>query len=121
MQVFSSSAPIPQWRYIPVRENFIINVKTSRIALRSQLGFIGTDFQGSFSWDAGQHALDFGFDHLLLSVFSFKKLFKLRVPNKVYTWFYTRDGVACTRSSEGGLAMLRLDTRGHPTREDMEK
>ena len=120
MQVFSSSAPIPQWRYIPIAESFIINVADSTIALKSQLGFVGTNFRGSFTWDPLTSKLNFGFDQLLLSCFSWRKTFKLNVSWKTYTWFYVKEALACARSSEGGLVMTLLESRNHPTHGDLE-
>ncbi|KAK9831035.1 hypothetical protein WJX74_000789 [Apatococcus lobatus] len=113
--IFSSSAPIPPWRYIPIPESFIVNVADSSFALKSQLGFIGTNFQGSFTWDPLTSKLNFGFNQLLLSCFSWRKTFKLDVSWKTYTWFYVRDSLACARSSEGGLIMMLLESRNHPT------
>lgn len=120
MQVFSSSAPIPQWRYIPITEVFVINVADSTIALKSQLGFIATNFLGSFNWDPLTSKLNFGFDQLLLSCFSWRKTFKLSRPWKTYTWFYVKDELACARSSDGGLVMVLLESRNHPTHGEFE-
>ena len=107
--MFSTATGVRAFQYIPVDEDFVIELAARRVALCSTVGPFSFDIKGAVSrWDAP--ALDFAFSEVDVKLFGAKVFTKVIASPKpkTYTWYFAdARGVAAARSSAGGLSLMR--------------
>lgn len=60
--VFSGPSKVAFLSYIPVDEDFVINIADSSLALESDLGPFRAKFKGQYKWRADSNEMDFAFN-----------------------------------------------------------
>lgn len=106
--MFSTATGVRAFQYIPVDEDFVIELAARCVALRSTVGPFSFDIKGAVSrWDAT--ALDFAFNEVDVKLFGGKVFTKVIASPKpkTYTWYFADAKLAAARSSAGGLSLLR--------------
>eukprot|EP00882_Tetradesmus_deserticola_P023403 GHRQ01025466.1.p1 GENE.GHRQ01025466.1~~GHRQ01025466.1.p1 ORF type:complete len:208 (+),score=91.69 GHRQ01025466.1:209-832(+) len=107
--VFSTATSRRFLQYIPVQEDFVIQLGAKQCALESVVGPFSFNIRGQITgWDGATGAMDFQFtavDILLLG----KQIWRVtpKTKPKTYTFYFEDQGIAAARSSAGGLALLR--------------
>ncbi|KAF6256094.1 hypothetical protein COO60DRAFT_1531291 [Scenedesmus sp. NREL 46B-D3] len=107
--VFSTATSSRFMQYIPVQEDFVIQLGAKQCALESVVGPFSFNIRGQITgWDGTTGAMDFQFtavDVLLLG----KQIWQVtpKTKPKTYTFYFEDQGIAAARSSAGGLALLR--------------
>ncbi|WIA12113.1 hypothetical protein OEZ85_012187 [Tetradesmus obliquus] len=107
--VFSTATSNRFLQYIPVREDFVIQLGPKQCALESVVGPFAFNIRGQITdFNSATGAMDFQFtavDILLLG----KQIWQVtpKTKPKTYTFYYEGQGIAAARSSAGGLALLR--------------
>ncbi|KAL0023179.1 hypothetical protein WJX77_010265 [Trebouxia sp. C0004] len=105
--VFASTSGSTLFWYIPVKEFKDIDVKTRTLSLVSLLGPVTTSFDGSYNTLSKQD-MQFSFNALVITVFGRTVVKKpISFAEKVYTYYWLHKGLACARSSGGGIVLLR--------------
>ena len=114
--MFATPAPIPQWTYIPVREDAIIDVAAGTIALKSFVGPLEFTFSGaaSFRQEADQRIfeMNFAFDSSEVALFGLKWRGTREPKGKTYSFFLLEDELAAVRSSSTGGTTLMCRSAG---------
>jgi len=59
--VFSGPSKLKFLSYIPVDEDFVVDLNDSSLKLESDLGPMRAKFAGSFQWRAADNKMDFSF------------------------------------------------------------
>ncbi|KAA6421782.1 MAG: hypothetical protein FRX49_08101 [Trebouxia sp. A1-2] len=104
---FASTSSSTLFWYIPIKEFKDINVKSRTVSLVSLLGPVTTSFDGSYNTLSKQD-MQFSFSALVITVFERTVLKKpISFAEKVYTYYWLHEGLACARSSGGGIVLLR--------------
>ncbi|KAL0048372.1 hypothetical protein WJX82_001812 [Trebouxia sp. C0006] len=105
--VFASTSGSTLFWYIPVKEFKDIDVKSRTLSLVSLLGPVTTSFDGSYNTLSKQD-MRFSFNALVITVFGRTVVKKpISFAEKVYTYYWLHQGLACARSSGGGIVLLR--------------
>jgi len=105
--VFASTSGSTLFWYIPVKEFKDINVKNRTLSLVSLLGPVTTSFDGSYNTLSKQD-MQFSFSALVITAFGRTVVKKpVSFAEKVYTYYWLHKGLACARSSGGGIVLLR--------------
>jgi hypothetical protein len=107
--VFSTATKLRAFQYIPVKEDFCVDLALQRCALESELGPLKFSIQGSIvGWEPMTMSLDFKFTKVAIYAFGnqiTEITFKVPKP-KTYTFFYVSSDLSLARSSGGGVSLL---------------
>lgn len=107
--VFSTATSSRLMQYIPVQEDFVIQMGPQLCALESVVGPFKFNIRGNITgWNAATGAMDFQFTAVDILLFD-KQIWQVtpKTKPKTYTFYYEGEGIAAARSSAGGLALLR--------------
>jgi hypothetical protein len=109
--VFSTATSTRALQYIPVREDFIIDLVKRSCSLDSVLGPLSFSIRGDVAgFDPATGELAFQFMAVDIGLLG-RQLWRItpKTKPKTYTFYYIdpANGIAAARSSAGGLALLR--------------
>lgn len=107
--VFGTATKLRFFQYIPVDEDFKVDLAGGTLALVSVIGPFGFNIKGKvFGWEAQSGVLDFQFNEVDVS-FNGSKIWTTqpKTKRKTYTFYHVEGDVAAARSSAGGVALLR--------------
>ncbi|MEW5312969.1 MAG: hypothetical protein WDW38_004566 [Sanguina aurantia] len=106
--LFSSATKIRAFQYIPIREEFVVDLPSRNVALESSIGPFAFFIKGtSTAWDEEQAALEFQFNKVVVKLLG-NEIWTTSPTTKAktYTFFYLSDTIAGCRSSGGGMSLL---------------
>eukprot|EP00878_Enallax_costatus_P008643 GHUV01009037.1.p1 GENE.GHUV01009037.1~~GHUV01009037.1.p1 ORF type:complete len:205 (+),score=60.25 GHUV01009037.1:143-757(+) len=107
--MFSTATSSRLMQYIPVQEDFLIQMGPKQCALESVVGPFRFNIRGQIAgWNAASGAMDFQFTAVDILLFN-KQIWQVtpKTKPKTYTFYYEGGGIAAARSSAGGLSLLR--------------
>lgn len=106
--VFGTGTKIRSFQYIPVKEDFVLQLASKEMALESSVGPFGFYIRGAVAgWRAEGGQLDFQFNKVDIH-FLGNKVWEVspKTKPKTYTFFHVGPALAGARSSGGGVALL---------------
>lgn len=107
--VFGTTTKVRLFQYIPVVEDFVIDLPQGVLALESVVGPFSFVIGGVVrSWESSGRKLTFQFKQVDIKLLG-KKIWQVlpTTQPKVYTFFYIDDEISAARSSSGGVTLMR--------------